>query len=160
MKTAKVLTTVYIEYKDFNIMVVAIILYFTVQPDVWLSPNQSMYILNEGDDLSVKCKYSSNHDISELKWGRLLTMNGELEYIQSSPNLIFQNLKSENAGQYVCIVSNMVGNESETVSIEVHCKLYELGMLQHTCVIKVNTFTFWNNLFNYQCIFEKWRKKP
>lgn len=93
-------------------------------PDVWISPNHSIFILNEGDDLSIYCNYISNHDITNLKWDKLLTMNGQLEYIQSSTNLTIQNIKSKNAGQYLCTVSNMAGNDSETVSIVVHCKLY------------------------------------
>ncbi|CAC5368485.1 HMCN [Mytilus coruscus] len=98
----------------------ATVSYKTVPPDVWISPNHNMYILNEGDDLSIYCNYISNHDITELKWGKSLTMNSQFEHIQSSANLSIQNIKSENAGQYVCTVSNMAGNDSETVSIEVH----------------------------------------
>lgn len=95
-------------------------------PDVWISLDHSMYTRYEEDDLSIYCNYSSNNEITELKWGRMLTMNGQFEYIQSSPNLTIQNIKSENAGQYVCTVSNRAGNDSETVTIEVHCKLYDI----------------------------------
>lgn len=75
--------------------------------------------------MTIYCNYSSDQKITYLKWNRLLPMNTQHEINQTTPDLVIQNIKRENAGQYVCTVSNLAGNGSDNVTVQVNCKSYE-----------------------------------
>lgn len=96
-----------------------------MQPNVWISPNHNAVILDEGEDVTLYCNYSSNHNITDLNWNRLLPMNNQLKTSQSSPDLVIRNIQKRNAGQYICTVSNMAGNGSDNIKITVNCKFVE-----------------------------------
>lgn len=95
-------------------------------PNVLIFPNQNPVILNEGDDLTLYCNYSSNHNITDLKWNRLMSIKSQLGTYQSSPDIFIENIKRENAGLYVCTVSNMAGNGSDNLTVKVNCKLMKI----------------------------------
>ncbi|CAC5417041.1 HMCN [Mytilus coruscus] len=98
-------------------------LFIYMPPNVWISHDHNAVILDEGDDLTLYCNYSSNNNITDLKWNILLPMKSQLGTSQSSPDLFIRNIQIGNAGQYVCTVSNMAGNGSDNVTIAVNSPL-------------------------------------
>lgn len=94
-------------------------------PSVWIHPDYNPVIVHEGDDLTIYCNYSSNSNITYLKWTRFLPLNSRVRTSEASQDLVFQNIGRRNAGQYVCTVSNIAGNGSDNVTVQVNCKLYD-----------------------------------
>lgn len=114
-------------------------------PNVCIFPDHNAVILDEGDDLTLYCNYSSNNNITDLKWNIFLPMNNQLETSQSSPDLVIRNIKKVNAGQYVCTVSNMYGNGSDNVTITVNCKLNEF-ILSNQNLLIIYPYYYFNPL--------------
>ncbi|CAC5358912.1 DSCAML1 [Mytilus coruscus] len=95
----------------------------TVQLFVYMLPIVSISFnkllgIPEGEDLSLYCNYSSNHQVKELKWEKMFLHNSQLD--ERSPYLNLKSINRQNAGKYKCTVTNMAGIASDIVNIEVN----------------------------------------
>ncbi|OPL33651.1 hypothetical protein AM593_08227, partial [Mytilus galloprovincialis] len=96
-----------------------------VPPYVWISPIQNPVILEEGEDLTIYCNYSSKTNITDLKWKRLLTTKSQPITTQSSPKQVFKNSQRDIAGRYACTVSNIAGSGSDNVTIQITLAVFD-----------------------------------
>ncbi|CAC5425388.1 unnamed protein product [Mytilus coruscus] len=92
-------------------------LFVYMPPIVSISVNKTLSIL-EGEDLTLYCNYSSNHELKELKWQKMFPHKSSLD--ERSPYLNFESINRQNAGQYKCTVTNIAGIASNIVTIEVY----------------------------------------
>ncbi|XP_052074573.1 neural cell adhesion molecule 1-B-like isoform X7 [Mytilus californianus] len=92
-------------------------LFVFMLPIVSISFNKTLGI-PEGEDLSLYCNYSSNHEVKELKWEKMFPHNSQLD--ERSPYLNIKSINRQNAGKYKCTVTNMAGIASDIVTIEVY----------------------------------------
>ncbi|XP_052074567.1 neural cell adhesion molecule 1-B-like isoform X2 [Mytilus californianus] len=92
-------------------------LFVYMPPIVSISLNKTLGIL-EGEDLTLYCNYSSNHELKELKWQKMFPHKRPLD--ERSPYLNIISINRQNAGKYKCTVANMVGIASDIVTIEVY----------------------------------------
>ncbi|XP_046581967.1 hemicentin-1-like [Haliotis rubra] len=102
----------------------------TVQYKPTVSSSPSTYTLTEGVTGNLHCSYASMPSPTTVRWvkdnqvldrssGRFL--NGDTP---TSPTLIINNPQAEDAGTYVCIVSNVVGEGSgPSVTVVVRSKV-------------------------------------
>ena len=76
-----------------------------------------IYHINEGESGNLSCSVISN-PAANFKWNKNMNETYGEGYI-----IVFNNIKREDAGLYVCTAINMVGNRSSTASrIVVRCK--------------------------------------
>ncbi|CAC5390621.1 DSCAM [Mytilus coruscus] len=92
-------------------------LFVYMPPIVSISLNKTLGI-HEGEDLTLFCNYSSNHEVKELKWEKMFQHESQLD--ERSPYLNIKSINRQNAGKYICTVTNLAGSASDNVTIEVY----------------------------------------
>ena len=92
--------------------------------------NQTQYVA-EGNDILLTCRYNASPPASEVQWmkdGTVITTNASLEindsrvtiphYSESQVQLLIRNAtSSQDAGNYMCNVTNDSGDSSDTTII-------------------------------------------
>ncbi|XP_063397227.1 hemicentin-1-like [Mytilus trossulus] len=92
-------------------------LFVFMPPVVLISLNKTLGI-TEGEDLTLYCNYSSNHEVKELKWEEMFQHKSPLD--ERSQYLTIKSINRQHAGKYRCTVINMAGSASDIVTIEVY----------------------------------------
>ncbi|XP_076106289.1 neural cell adhesion molecule 1-B-like isoform X2 [Mytilus galloprovincialis] len=92
-------------------------LFVYMPPIVSISLNKTLGI-QEGEDLTLNCNYSSNHDVKELKWEKRFEHESPLD--ERSQYLNIKSINRQHAGKYRCTVTNLAGSASDVVTIEVY----------------------------------------
>lgn len=92
------------------------------QPKVTLTPFKSVYYV--GEFLIIQCSSDSNPP-PVFTWSfKPQNKSGDtrIEYFQDKYKLVFQKLKTENAGTYTCTVNNATNNPNMTSFVFVRIK--------------------------------------
>ena len=75
-----------------------------------------------GQDLLLTCNYNSTGDTNVTWW-----LQGSSNIISASnylnqTTLRVQNITFKDTAKYTCVVNNVIGNDSDSVSVTVNCK--------------------------------------
>ncbi|XP_076106287.1 cell adhesion molecule Dscam2-like [Mytilus galloprovincialis] len=92
-------------------------LFIYMPPKVLISLNKTLGIA-KGEDLTLFCNYSSNHEVKYLKWDKMFQHKNPLD--ERSKYLNIKSINRQHAGKYRCTVTNLAGRASDIVTIQVY----------------------------------------
>jgi len=100
-----------------------------VVPEVTISGLQEQFVI-KGRQILLTCQYNALPPVSEVQWGKngtVIARNTSVEINNSRLDIPFFNMSQvqvtinattpQDAGNYICLVVNDVGNSSDTASV-------------------------------------------
>ena len=100
----------------------------TVRADVKISGSEPKFVeINK--QIHLDCQYNASPPVSEVQWvknGNVIARNGSgigngsvnvTQFTESQSQLLISSSTTHNEGNYTCLVTNTVGNSSDTTSV-------------------------------------------
>ena len=112
----------------------------TVLPNITIPEAEQIYILNEDDNITCAATGYPvpdivwlNNDGSQVDENRLVINNVMATATVNLPSVSVSMIVTRNdTGVYMCVANNSVGNDTNTITILVQCKL----LLKHVFILE------------------------
>ena len=92
---------------------------FTVPPTI-THKSGTFKSIEEGKSLTLECKATGAEPKALIQWRS--TSNKVLPYDNSTGVLSMLSVSRNDSGNYTCTASNLAGNATYTIQVEVQCK--------------------------------------
>ncbi len=101
-----------------------VIFSYSDQPEITVNPKAEPK--REGENVTLTCNATGNPE-PKISWTRNgLSMNksnkSRISFSEDNKQLTITSLKRTDSGEYRCVASNSLGNDTSAATVDVHCK--------------------------------------